>query len=114
MPGNVNEIDSDERIVEIDIERLREFRNHPFKVKADQQMLQLMDSIGKYGILNPLIVRPIPEMVIMMANIASVKAAKRSLFTRNASYISFPYCSSSTASHHSVLAFSPGISWAIC
>ena len=61
MPGNINEIDSDERVVEIEIERLWEFRHHPFKVKADQQMLQLMESIGKYGILNPLIVRPIPE-----------------------------------------------------
>ena len=42
MPGNVNEIEADERIVEIEVERLREFRNHPFKVKADQQMLQLI------------------------------------------------------------------------
>ena len=63
MPDDVNEIGADERVVEIEMERLREFRNHPFKVKADQQMLQLMESIGQYGILNPLIVRPIPEGV---------------------------------------------------
>ena len=59
MPGNVNEIEADERIVEIEMERLREFRNHPFKVKADQQMLQLIASINQFGILNPLIVRPV-------------------------------------------------------
>ena len=65
MPDDVNEIGADERVVEIEMERLREFRNHPFKVKADQQILQLMESIGQYGILNPLIVRPIPEGVYM-------------------------------------------------
>ena len=43
------------------MERLREFANHPFKVCADSQMIQLQDSIKKYGILNPLIVRPRPE-----------------------------------------------------
>ena len=35
MPDDVNEIGADERVVEIEMERLREFRNHPFKVKAD-------------------------------------------------------------------------------
>ncbi len=45
MPVNVNEIEPDEKIVEIEMERLREFRNHPFKVKADGQMLQLIESI---------------------------------------------------------------------
>ena len=63
MPVNVNEIEPDEKIVEIEMERLWEFRNHPFKVKADAQMLQLIESISKYGILNPLIVRPLPEGV---------------------------------------------------
>ena len=38
MPVNVNEIEPDEKIVEIEMERLREFRNHPFKVKADGQI----------------------------------------------------------------------------
>ena len=37
------EIEPDEKIVEIEMERLREFRNHPFKVKADAQMLQLIE-----------------------------------------------------------------------
>ena len=52
MPVNVNEIEPDEKIVEIEMERLREFRNHPFKVKADGQMLQLIESISKYGVMN--------------------------------------------------------------
>ena len=63
MPVNVNDIEPDEKIVEIEMERLRSFRNHPFKVKADADMLQLIESISKYGVMNPLIVRPIPEGV---------------------------------------------------
>ncbi len=52
---------SDEKIVEIELERLRSFENHPFKVTEDGQMMELQESIKKYGILNPLIVRPRPE-----------------------------------------------------
>ena len=53
--------DRDEKVVEIEIKRLHDFKNHPFKVQADSQMKELQDSINKYGILNPLIVRPRPE-----------------------------------------------------
>ena len=42
MPGNVNKIGDDERIVEIELERLRPFRSHPFKVKDDQEMAGLL------------------------------------------------------------------------
>lgn len=45
--------DQDEKIVEIEIERLRDFKNYPFKVQADSQMKELQESIKKYGILNP-------------------------------------------------------------
>lgn len=53
--------DKDEKIIEIELERLRLFQNHPFKVQADSQMIELQDSIKNFGILNPLIVRPRPE-----------------------------------------------------
>lgn len=61
MAEKTDERVTDEKVVEIEMERLREFANHPFKVCADSQMIQLQDSIKKYGILNPLIVRPRPE-----------------------------------------------------
>lgn len=48
----------DEMIVEVEISRLRTSSNHPFKVQYDSQMIELKDSIAKYGILNPLIIRP--------------------------------------------------------
>ena len=44
--------DSDEKVVEIEMERLRTFTNHPFKVIGDSQMIELQDSIKKYGVLN--------------------------------------------------------------
>ena len=53
--------DSDEKVVEIEMERLRTFTNHPYKVIGDSQMIELQDSIKKYGVLNPLIVRPRKE-----------------------------------------------------
>ena len=37
--------DSDEKVVEIEMERLRAFTNHPFKVIGDSQMIELQDSI---------------------------------------------------------------------
>ena len=51
-------LEEDEKVVEIELERLRGFENHPFKVRADSQMIELQESIRKYCILNPLIVRP--------------------------------------------------------
>ena len=59
--GSEKQRDGEEKVVELEIERLHDFKNHPFKVQADSQMKELQDSISKYGILNPLIVRPRPE-----------------------------------------------------
>ena len=40
--------DPDEKVVEIEMERLRAFPNHPFKVIGDSQMIELQYSIKKY------------------------------------------------------------------
>ena len=53
--------EKEERIIAIEIERLRPFKEHPFQVKDDKEMFLLQESIEKYGILNPLIVRPVPD-----------------------------------------------------
>ncbi len=53
----------DEIIIELPLNRLRGFKNHPFKVEMDDEMKDLKESISKYGILNPLIVRPVPDGV---------------------------------------------------
>ena len=61
MPPNRQSGEKEERIIEIEIERLRPFKEHPFQVKDDKEMFLLQESIEKYGILNPLIVRPVPD-----------------------------------------------------
>ena len=45
--------------VNIPVEKLRPFEGHPFKVKDDDEMNTLIESIQTTGILSPLIVRPI-------------------------------------------------------
>lgn len=52
-----------ETIIQMEIERLKTFKDHPFKVQDDADMKLLRESIEKYGILNPLIVRPLKEGV---------------------------------------------------
>ena len=42
----------------IPLERLRPFANHPFQVRHDLEMRELMDSIGESGIIPPILVRP--------------------------------------------------------
>ena len=58
-----NRLFEDEKVIEIEIERLRSFKDHPFKVTDDKEMHLLKDSIKQYGVLNPLIVRPVPDGV---------------------------------------------------
>ena len=45
--------------VAIPVEKLRPFAGHPFKVKDDDEMNTLIESIQTQGILSPLIVRPV-------------------------------------------------------
>lgn len=47
-----------ERVMEIAIDELQPFNNHPFQVKNDEEMKRLCGSISEYGILTPLIARP--------------------------------------------------------
>ena len=50
-----------ERVQEIPLDQLKPFRNHPFKVRDDQRMLDTADSIREYGVLVPAIARPDPN-----------------------------------------------------
>lgn len=49
----------EDQIIEMDIDRLHDFKNHPFRVEMDANMLELKDSIEKYGILTPILARPV-------------------------------------------------------
>ena len=43
----------------IEVEKLKPFENHPYKVKNDEEMDNLIESIREHGILSPIIARPI-------------------------------------------------------
>ena len=50
-----------EKIQEIPLSELHPFKNHPFKVKDDEAMMETADSIKQYGVLVPAIARPDPD-----------------------------------------------------
>lgn len=50
-----------EKVVELPLAELHPFKNHPFKVKDDDAMMETADSIRQYGVLVPAIARPSPE-----------------------------------------------------
>lgn len=47
-----------EKIMELPIDEIHEFKNHPFKVRQDEEMIKLTESITENGILLPTLVRP--------------------------------------------------------
>ena len=50
-----------ESVRKILLEEISDFPNHPFKVKADENMMDMAESVKQYGVLVPAIVREKPE-----------------------------------------------------
>lgn len=50
-----------ERVQNISISELVPFKDHPFKVIDDEAMLRTTESIAQYGVLTPLIARPLED-----------------------------------------------------
>ena len=50
-----------EMVQHIPVTALKPFTNHPFKVLMDDEMDNLCDSIRKYGVLSPLMARPLAD-----------------------------------------------------
>ena len=50
-----------EKIMEVPVEHIQEFKNHPFRVRNDEQMSELVKSISENGILVPVLIRPHPN-----------------------------------------------------
>ena len=50
-----------ETVVDIPLEEISDFPDHPFKVRMDEAMMEMADSIRRYGVLVPGMVRPKPE-----------------------------------------------------
>lgn len=47
-----------EKVMDLPIFAISDFPDHPFKVREDKEMQDLMDSIREYGVLVPALVRP--------------------------------------------------------
>jgi ParB family chromosome partitioning protein len=73
-----------ERVVELDLDTLHPFQNHPFKVRKDEAMMDTAESIRRYGVLVPAIARPDPlggyELIAgHRRHFASVLAGKKTM-----------------------------------
>lgn len=47
-----------EKVMEIPIEEISSFPDHPFKLQMDEAMQDMVESIKEYGVLSPALVRP--------------------------------------------------------
>ncbi|WP_372661353.1 ParB/RepB/Spo0J family partition protein [Cohnella sp.] len=47
-----------EKVMDIPLSEISDFPGHPFKVRADEAMLEMTDSVKQYGVLVPGLVRP--------------------------------------------------------
>ena len=47
-----------EKVVTLNPAEISDFPNHPFKVKQDEAMAEMVDSVKQYGVLVPALVRP--------------------------------------------------------
>ena len=47
-----------EKIQEIDLSKITDFPEHPFKVLNDEKMHDMVESVKEHGVIIPVIVRP--------------------------------------------------------
>ena len=50
-----------ERVINLKPSEISDFPNHPFKVRMDEAMLEMTESVKQYGVLVPALVRPKPD-----------------------------------------------------
>ncbi len=53
--------DQQERVMEIPLDKLQHFHDHPFQVRHDQSLQDMADSVKEYGVLSPALARPLPD-----------------------------------------------------
>lgn len=49
------------RVEEIPIDLIDDFPNHPYKIRMDDSMARLIESVSEHGVLEPTLVRPKPD-----------------------------------------------------
>ena len=58
-PESKEHHESEERVQRIKLIELHPFKNHPFKVRDDEEMEKTVESVKEYGVLTPAIARPL-------------------------------------------------------
>lgn len=53
--------DNAERVTTLPMDRLRYFKEHPFQVRDDEEMQSLVESVEQFGVLSPILVRPVED-----------------------------------------------------
>ena len=48
-------------VTDLPTAEISDFPNHPFKVRMDESMTELADSVKERGVLSPVLVRPMPD-----------------------------------------------------
>ncbi len=48
-------------VIQLPVKSLRDFSRHPYKVRDDEAMRDMAESVKQYGVLSPAIARPLPE-----------------------------------------------------
>ena len=48
-------------VIDLPPSEISDFPNHPFKVRMDESMMELVDSVKQHGVLVPSLVRPMPD-----------------------------------------------------
>lgn len=58
---SVQKGETPETVLQIPLDELHDFRNHPFRVEVNDELKELARSIQEHGVLTPAIARPKPE-----------------------------------------------------
>jgi len=77
MKENVREINNNEEIIDIDIEKISPNPNQPRIHFSDHRIAELAQSIQKHGVLQPIIVKPSQDGYILVAGERRLRAVKK-------------------------------------
>lgn len=66
--GDVVTYSKNERFMNIPVSKIQDFPNHPYKVKDDESMTELVESIKTRGLIQPVPVRPIENGMYEMVS----------------------------------------------
>lgn len=60
-PENEKQEAPQETVLQVPLSELHPFEGHPFKVRDDEEMQKMVESLAEFGVMVPLIVRPDPD-----------------------------------------------------